>query len=763
MACYIGAMSEPAKLQRRLRAEFAQEPQQRQGQHCQQGGAADAASPASVSRASGKKVPADRTILTGVIAGLAVLSAGLVLVTGMLSEFYAVALALAVAGIAGALIVLRGGVKAERRLRGHAEDYRDRTWEQDETAAVAAAIHDMLRDIVVVRSLDGRILRANAVLKDLVGTVDPTGLTCAQLGLEFSARELPHRHDVEIATPDGPRIYAWHDITMRDHATGDLVVHSIARDVTEERRAEHERELARRRAEIASEAKSQLLATVSHEIRTPLSGILGMSHLIGQTRLTAEQKNYLAGIRQSGHALVQLVEDLLDFATIEAGRFQLRPSEEPVRPLLEGVVEMLSPRAHEKGIEIGSCVSAEVPPVMVLDGPRLRQVLYNVLGNAVKFTQSGGVFLETTVESGHLVVRVADTGPGMSAEEQARIFDAFEQAGAASQRRGGAGLGLAISARILREAGGALTLSSQPGRGSVFTIRMPATPATAAMAGQGAPLRGSRVFLYAPDGPAARALQRTIETLGGSCRHLADLAGALAFAQGAAAGGLTDVIVDNRLSAEFRRELAELPAFADRRVRRIYLVNPEERTGRAIGNGEGYDAWLIRPLRERSLVEVLRGRMKGIEVRDAINDNRPPPDEPRAEEAPVRSVQQGGRILLAEDDPVNAMLTRSVLARAGFEVSLVEDFPALLRALDQPEAPPAVVITDLRMPGGDGHAVVRRLAGGQDRLPVIVLTAEASPELSAELIACGAAVVLLKPAEPQVLLGEVSRLVEAHS
>ncbi|WP_108002071.1 hybrid sensor histidine kinase/response regulator [Mycoplana dimorpha] len=756
-------MSEPAKLQRRLRAEFAQEPQQRQGPHRQQGGAAGAASPVSTLRASGKKVPADPAILTGIIIGVAVLSAGLVLVAGLLGGFYAAAPALAVAGIASALIVLRGGLKAERRLRGHAEDHRDRTWEQDETAAVTAAIHDMLRDIVVVRSLDGRILRANAVLRDLVGPVDPTGLTCAQLGLEFRARELPHRHDVEIATPDGARIYAWHDITMRDHAAGDLVVHSIARDVTEERRAEQERELARRRAEIASEAKSQLLATVSHEIRTPLSGILGMSHLIGQTRLTAEQKNYLAGIRQSGHALVQLVDDLLDFATIEAGRFQLRPSEEPFRPLLEGVVEMLSPRAHEKGIEIGSFVSAEVPTVMLLDGPRLRQVLYNVLGNAVKFTQSGGVFLETTVEAGHLVVRVADTGPGMSAEDQARIFDAFEQAGALTQRRGGAGLGLAISARILREAGGALTLSSQPGRGSVFTIRMPAAPTTAAMTGQGVPLRGSRVFLYAPDGPAARALQRTIETLGGNCRHLADLAGALAFAQGAAAGELTDVIVDNRLSAEFRRELAELPAFADRRVRRIYLVNPEERTGRAIGNGEGYDAWLIRPLRERSLVEVLRGRMKGIEIRDAINDNRPPPDEPCAEVGPVPSVGSG-RILLAEDDPVNAMLTRSVLARAGFEVSLVEDFPALLRALDQPEAPPVVVITDLRMPGGDGHAVVRRLVGDdRHRLPVIVLTAEASPELSAELIACGAAAVLLKPADLQVLLGEVSRLIAVHS
>ncbi|MCD2183634.1 hybrid sensor histidine kinase/response regulator [Rhizobium sp. GN54] len=757
-------MSEPAKLQGRLRAEFAHEPHEDGGAPRNEGGEPGdgvRAAARSAADAAGQ-TPFDQAFTSAIVAGLTLLSAGLVLVTGILQDFHIAAFGLGTIGIAGSILMVRHGVQSAQRNGRHAEHSHDRYWEQNETAAVTSAIHDILRDIVMVRSLDGRILRANAVISDLVGIIDPRGLSCSEIGLDFRSQALPYHYDVEIATPGGVRIYAWHDITIRDPATGELVIHSIARDVTEERRAENEREIARRRAEMESETKSRLLATVSHEIRTPLSGILGMSHLIGQTRLTAEQKNYLAGIRQSGHALVQLVDDLLDFSTIEAGRFQLRPCEEPVRPLLESVVEMLSPRAHEKGIEIGSFVSADVPAVMLFDGPRLRQVLYNVIGNAVKFTPAGGVYLETTLEGDHIVVTIADTGPGMTAEEQARVFEAFEQAGGVSQRRGGAGLGLAISARILREAGGALTLASELGRGSTFTIRMPAAPTLAPVTGRSGPLRGSAVFLFAPEGPVSKALKRTIETLGGTCRHVAEVNEALEITQGAVAFPLTDIIVDNRLSGDFRRELLHLPAFADPRIRRVYLVNPEERTGRAIGNGEGYDAWLIRPLRERSLVEVLRGRMKGIEIRDAINDNRPILSEPPADELPPEPERRAGRVLLAEDDPINAMLVRSMLSKAGFEVELVEDFPALLAALGEGRARPDMVITDVGMPGGEGREVIRAIASGEGAVPVIVLTADRRAALHQELIACGAACVMVKPAEPPALLSEISRLTAAR-
>lgn len=757
-------MSEPVKLQNRLKAEFAEAPRrsrrtrpERDAVHEPRDVDAEGVMPSPE--------PESHATIRSVIAGVGLLCAALVLATGMATGFYIAAIGLGLAGIAGAVFLFWS-----RRPVAGAEVVHDRSWERSETSEILSAIHDVLGDIIVMRTLDGRILRANAVLGELTGIADIEGKTCEAIGLTFRSQATAHRYDVDVAGPAGKRIYSWHDVTVRDPASGDLVVHSIARDVTEERRAEGERERARQRAEEASAAKSRLLATVSHEIRTPLSGILGMSHLIGQTRLTAEQKNYLAGIRQSGHALVQLVDDLLDFSTIEAGRFQLRPSEEPVRPMLESVVEMLSHRAHEKGIEIGCFVSPEVPGLLLYDAPRLRQVLYNVVGNAVKFTHTGGVSIETTLDRGAIVVRVTDTGPGMNAEEQARIFEEFEQTGSTAQRSGGTGLGLAISARILNEAGGALTLESAPGKGSTFTIRMPVDlQKTAGTHGsRKGVLKGSLVFLLAPAGPASAALVRTIDALGGTCHLATSVDEAFDVAQRLAGrkAALTDIIVDNRLAGAFRRELADLHYFRDSSARRIYLVNPEERTGKAIGNGEGYDSWLIRPLRERSLVEVLRGRMKGIEVRDAINDNRPIlKDLPPAAAEPTAAPTAGLRILLAEDDPVNAMLVRSVLERAGHTVRHVPDYPALVSALagatDAGPFAADLLVTDLGMPGGDGGDMIARIVQrdyGNAHLPIIVLTADSRPDLKEALLAIGADAVLTKPADPVQLIAEIARL-----
>lgn len=761
-------MSEPVKLQNRLQAEFAEAPQRRVRNRAE----ADIVHGHGDREHAGASPAPEKTSLAtvrNVLAAAILLCAALVLVTGMATGFYFAAAGLALSGIAGAAFLF-----LSHRAASGVETVHDQSWERSETSGILSAIHDLLGDIIVTRALDGRILRANAVLGELVGTGDVEGRTCEALGLAFRSQGTAHRYDVDVDTKAGRRIYSWHDVTVRDPASGELVVQSIARDVTEERRAEREREKARLRAEAASAAKSRLLATVSHEIRTPLSGILGMSHLIGQTRLTAEQKNYLSGIRQSGHALVQLVDDLLDFSSIEAGRFQLRPTEEPVRPMLESVVEMLSPRAHEKGIEIGSFVSPDVPGLLLYDASRLRQVLYNVVGNAVKFTHSGGVSLETRLDDGAIVIRVTDTGPGMQAHEQARIFEEFEQTGSAAQRSGGTGLGLAISARILTEAGGALTLESTPGKGSTFTIRMPVEArSNVGRASRKSVLKGSLVFLLAPAGPASSALVRTIEALGGVCHLATSVEDAFDVARSLAArgGGLTDIIVDNRMAGAFRRELADVAYFRKSEARRIYLVNPEDRGGRAIGNGGGYDSWLIRPLRERSVIEVLRGRMKGVEVRDAINDNRPilkdpPPVAPDPRPAPV----EGMRILLAEDDPVNAMLVRSMLERAGHTVRHVPDYAALVSALagatDAGPFAADLIVTDLGMPGGDGEEMIARIVRGDYgnvSLPVVVLTADSRTGLRADLLAVGAEAVLAKPADPSLLLAEVARLARRMS
>ncbi|RDJ15880.1 PAS domain-containing hybrid sensor histidine kinase/response regulator [Rhizobium grahamii] len=627
-------------------------------------------------------------------------------------------------------------------------------WSQG--AVLFADIHDALGDITVTRSMDRRIVGANEMFRRLTGRLNPEGLTCEEIGIAFRPGPTPHRFEVEISTPEGQRIYFWRDVVTRDPGDGRLLLQSIARDVTEERLTAQSREEARQKAEYNSAAKSRLLATVSHEIRTPLSGILGMTHLLSETRLTQEQQNYLTGIRQSGYALTQLVEDLLDFSTIEVGRFQLRPRAESLRKLLESVVEMLAHRAHEKGIEIGATVSSDLPELMSFDPARLRQVLFNVVGNAVKFTQAGGVFVRASLQPNGVLISVTDTGPGMTEEEQNRIFGEFEQGGTPVDKSAGTGLGLSISARIMREFGGSLAVSSERGTGSEFSIRFPLDIPEESRPRRNTVLAGSVVLLLAPAGSARMAISETIATLGGNCHLVTDGESAHALLLAMAARGCrpTDIIVDHRMSTEFADHLADRAEIAALGLRKIFLVNPEERNAHAL---DLFDAWLIRPLREQSLIDVLRGRMRGMEKRDALNDNQPG----FSVVIPELGIQSGLRILLAEDDPINAMLIRAMLEKAGHTVQHVDHFETLLDcALSEGTARPDIVISDLSMPGGDGIDMLGRLRGHERRLdvppvPIIVLTADKRDESRRQVLLNGANRVMVKPVDPIRLLTEV--------
>jgi signal transduction histidine kinase/CheY-like chemotaxis protein len=655
----------------------------------------------------------------------------------------------AIAGLVG--VVFRGAGRAGGRG--------PQTPERADATGLLGTVHDVLGDIVVTRMMDRRIIGANETFRQLTGRAKPEGQTCEEIGLAFRPGPQPHRYDVEISTPAGQRIFLWHDVVTRDPANGRLLLQSIARDVTEERLAAESREEARQKAEYNSAAKSRLLATVSHEIRTPLSGILGMAHLISETKLTQEQQNYLTSIRQSGHALTQLVEDLLDFSTIEVGRFQLRPRSESLRKLVESVVEMLAHRAHEKGIEIGATVSCDVPELMSFDPARLRQVLFNVIGNAVKFTQVGGVFIRISRAAGELLISVTDTGPGMTAEEQARIFGEFEQGGSLAQKSNGTGLGLAISARIMREFGGSLSVASEKGKGSQFTIRFPVEFAEEDTATRNALLAGNSIVLLAPAGAARTAIAETITTLGGRCHLVATGEAARESLLSLARSGdrPTDIIVDHRMSEEFSLHIADRTEIAALGLRKVLLVNPEERNSYSL---DLFDAWLIRPLREQSLIDVLRGRMRGMEKRDALNDNQPGIGLSVAERA---ATGDGLSILLGEDDPINAMLVRVMLEKGGHSVRHVEDFESLLDSAlgdDRPD----IIISDLSMPGGNGSDMLGRLRGHERRLdlqpvPVIVLTADKSDESRRQVLLNGANRVMVKPVDPVRLLTEVQAVV----
>ena len=512
-------------------------------------------------------------------------------------------------------------------------------------------------------------------------------------------------------------------------------------------------------SEATSEAKSRRLSTVVHEIRTPLNGILGMTHLLSQTKLTAEQQNYLSGIRQSGHMLAQLVDDILDLSTMEAGRFRLNTRAENLRQLLESVVEMLSPRAHEKRIEIAATFAADLPELLDFDPARLRQVLFNVMGNAVKFTADGGVLVRVTVAADNVEIAVIDTGPGMTPQELATIFGEFEQVGSVETRSGGTGLGLGIASRILAEFGGSLAVKSRKGEGSTFTIRFPVRLAEDMAAGEtdrSGMLARSRVVLLAPHGPTAQATVATIEALGGRCRHLSSAQDVSMLIDRAAEGSMpfTDLIVDHRLASDYACEPLHKP------LHRILLVNPEERASQP---QDLFDAWLIRPLRERSLVDVLSGRMRGFGR--IIHPPQVAPSDPASGQASA-TVDIPGKldVVLAEDDPVSATLLRAMLQKSGHKVRWVADVQSFADLIHEPGAGPDLIITDLNMPGGDPLDVlislreIERIADSV-AVPVIVLTGNDREGVLQDALSAGAQKVLQKPVQPALLFEDIHHLV----
>jgi CheY-like chemotaxis protein len=326
------------------------------------------------------------------------------------------------------------------------------------------------------------------------------------------------------------------------------------------------------------------------------------------------------------------------------------------------------------------------------------------------------------------------------------------------EKSGGTGLGLTISARIMREFGGSLTVMSEKGKGSEFSIRFPVNipEENRGRSRRNALLGGNVVLLLAPAGAARTAIAETIGALGGDCHLVDDGETARETLLAMAENGQrpTDIIVDHRMSAEFATHLADRVEIAALGLRKVFLVNPEERNAYPL---DLFDAWLIRPLREQSLIDVLRGRMRGMEKRDALNDNQPG----FSVAVPDHGTHGGLNILLGEDDPINAMLVRAILEKGGHTVRHVEEFETLLDcALAEGSTRPDIVISDLSMPGGEGIEMLGRLRGHERRLdlpsvPIIVLTADKRDESRRQVLLNGANRVMVKPVDPIRLLTEV--------
>ncbi len=548
----------------------------------------------------------------------------------------------------------------------------------------------------------------------------------------------------------------WVGITERRSPAGNTV--QIITDITETKRHEAELRAARDQAEAANKVKSEFLAMMSHEIRTPMNGVLGMIALLLDTSLDDTQRNYLLMAQESGEMLLTVLDDILDISKLEAGKLTLQEVEFDAEEVVEGVVGLLAPRAHEKGIEIACRIDPRVPQRLRGDPGRLRQILLNLVGNAVKFTEAGGISVELDLEGGpegegsavRLRGTVSDTGIGIPREALANLFDEFTQFDASYARRhGGTGLGLAITRRLVELMNGDIDVASTPGKGTRFrfTVQLDAPHGTAPR-GSADFLSGRRIAVVDANPVSAPVLARRLEDAGAVVTVLGDRPALAACAN----EQFDAVFVDESFAAVPPQEIAE--RLGGREPAPLILMT-------AIGAQSA-----IRP-RLPSPVFVLRKPLRWTDIRNALACLGQPGELPEtADRQPAPPVSAAGapgrgfRVLLAEDSATNRMVAQAILRKAGYRVDAVADGYQAVDAVCS--LPYDVVLMDVSMPGMDGleaTQAIRALEGPERETPIIAMTAHAMEGDRDRCIEAGMNDYIAKPVRPAELLRAIARVV----
>jgi len=525
---------------------------------------------------------------------------------------------------------------------------------------------------------------------------------------------------------------------------------------------------AKEAAEQASRAKSQFLANMSHEIRTPMNGILGMADLLLETPLSKAQRRYSEIIRRSGDSLLTIINDILDFSRIEAGKLVLDHISFDPHPLVEELGESLAPRAHAKRIELICHAAPDVPHRLMGDPGRLRQILLNLMGNAVKFTERGEVVLRMSLERAEedaatLRFSVKDTGIGISPEAQERIFHLFVQAdGSTTRKYGGTGLGLPISRQIAAMMGGAITVSSEPGKGSefLFRARFPLDRGAEDETGKPAHARdlsGLRTLIVDDNETNRNILEQQLLRWGMWSRCAVDAVQALDMLRKAEAEGnpFELALIDHEMPGWNGLELAdrikEDPAIGD--VKLILLSSVDvERTGKD-DHGLRISGTLTKPVRPSILLDCIASVM-GAE--------RSGKQEPAAEGRPAKPPSDiaGASILLVEDNPVNQEVTRSMLDLLGCRTVVAADGREAIEATDGKTYD--LILMDCQMPEMDGYEATRVIRDREtSRVPIIALTANAMSGASERCLEAGMDDYLSKPFSLQQLREILERWLSA--
>jgi PAS domain S-box-containing protein len=680
--------------------------------------------------------------------------------------------------------------------------------EAQESRRRMADIIDFLPDPTLVIDRQGRVMAWNRAIEDLTGIKagKMLGKGNYEYGLRFYGERRPILIDMalmpneemekkytqiqrrgsiltgETIVPQlqGRKAYLFATASTIRDAKGEIVgAIEILRDISERKLAEQElhqakaaAEVARQQAEEANQAKSAFLAMMSHEIRTPMNAIIGMSGLLMDTSLTADQQEFAETIRSSGDALLTIINDILDFSKIEAGKMELEEQPFDLRECIEAALDLMKVRAGEKGLELAYQMDLGVPPAMLGDVTRLRQVLINLLGNAVKFTEQGeivvsvqpaeqeGVDAAPTASIGlHFCVR--DTGIGIPPDRIERLFQPFTQADASTTRRyGGTGLGLALSKRLVELMGGEMWVESEgvPGKGSTFhfTIETQAVPEwekRAHLQGEQPQLRGRRLLVVDDHATNRRILTLQTQAWGMLTRGAATSAEALEWLRRGDPFDLAilDMQMPEMDGLELAREIRKLEAA--RGATRLPLVLFTSLGGRETGReSEEFAAVLSKPLRQSALFDVLM-KLFADQTRPAV---RTAPE--RVTLDPGLASRHPLRILLAEDNVVNQKLALRLLSQMGYRADVAANGVEALQAVER--QPYDVILMDVQMPEMDGLEATRQLCAKlavPQRPRIIAMTANAMQGDREMCLAAGMEDYLSKPIRVNELVKALKR------
>ena len=676
--------------------------------------------------------------------------------------------------IVGAVALLVSTLKQRRQDEAALEASRQRAAESD-------ALFTLSMDMVGVAGTDGYFKRINPSWSTILGWTtedvlaepflsfvhpDDRAATEAEAAkLAAGGRTLSF--DNRYRHADGSyRNLSW---TATASENGQLI-YAVGRDVTEQKRMDAELSAAHATAMEASRLKSEFLANMSHEIRTPMNGVIGMTGLLLDTPLSPEQREYAETINRSAESLLTIINDILDFSKIEAGKLDIEAIDFDLRTVVEDAAELIAPRADEKGLELAVMVHPDVPRAVRGDPVRVRQVLVNLLNNAVKFTEAGEVVLRVkSAESseGTEVVRfvVTDTGIGIRPEQQERLFESFTQADASTTRTfGGTGLGLAICRQLAERMGGEIGVESEVGKGSSFwfTCLFEKAQQVPAVPGKGkAALRGLRVLLVDDNETNRVILEQNLKAWAMLPWASARASEALTeLARAAAAGEPHELaILDYHLPKMNGIELARAIR-ADLAIAgtRLVLLTSSARPGDArIAREAGIEAFLTKPVRVSALYDCLATLM-----------GRPVSDAPAAliTQHTLTEVSRASRahLLVVDDNPVNQRVAVKILEKMGHRVDVAGNGLEAVDAVTRIAY--AAVLMDCQMPQMDGFEAtmeIRRLEPAGRHMPIIAMTAGAMVGDEEKCLAAGMDAYISKPVKAEALAAMLRQWVKSDA